>query len=149
LACRAQRPACPGVAPLMEQRAAYHTARLPEREEAVQQTIRDGLTLMGYIVLSTSVRRVRYGYGTSPGVPDLLVTRPGWGVTARFGGEDAHGPGQPRTAAPGGDGRSPHRAQPRGRDYRRQRLRAGHAVPSGLMEGCWRRGHYHVTRTSQ
>jgi hypothetical protein len=62
----------------METRAAYHITRLPEREEGVQQAIRDGLELLGYTVLSTSVRRVRYGYGATPGIPDLLISRDTW-----------------------------------------------------------------------
>jgi hypothetical protein len=49
-----------------------------EREEDVLAAIREGLALLGFVVLSTTVRRVRHGYGASPGVPDLLISRDTW-----------------------------------------------------------------------
>jgi hypothetical protein len=61
------------------------------REEDVQATIMEGLELLGYRVLQTTHRvqlascptchqrfRPGGGYGSSPGVPDLIVTRDDW-----------------------------------------------------------------------
>jgi hypothetical protein len=62
----------------MEHRAAYHVTRQPEHEEDIQATIREGLEMAGYVVLSTTVRKVRHGYGATPGIPDLLISRAGW-----------------------------------------------------------------------
>jgi hypothetical protein len=62
----------------MQHHTVYHAARLPEREEDLQAVIRVRLEMAGYVVLSTTVRKVRSGYGASPGIPDLLVTRHGW-----------------------------------------------------------------------
>lgn len=65
--------------------------RLPEREDQVQDCIVQGLRLRGYTVLVTSERRrgercaacghwqrPRLGRGTTPGIPDLLVSHPSW-----------------------------------------------------------------------
>ena len=52
--------------------------RVPiEREEEVSQCIQEGLTLLGYLVLCTTVR-LSAGSGCTPGVPDLLVTHSRW-----------------------------------------------------------------------
>ena len=50
----------------------------PIKEEQVQRSVIDGLTALGYAVLQTTVRGVHKGYGSSKGVPDLLVTRNCW-----------------------------------------------------------------------
>lgn len=60
-------------------------------EEQIQRTIVEGLTVLGYIVLQTTHRRKALscprcqtifrpagGYGASPGVPDLIVSRLDW-----------------------------------------------------------------------
>ncbi|RYG31194.1 hypothetical protein EON81_23460 [bacterium] len=52
-------------------------------EELIQQSIAGELRSRGYTVLSTTVRYRRGdgdrgGYGTTPGVPDLLVTGSDW-----------------------------------------------------------------------
>lgn len=62
-------------------------SRLPKKavvaltEEQINQTIRDGLSALGYNVFSTTVRgwRGQKGYGASKGVPDLLIGRNEWG----------------------------------------------------------------------
>lgn len=50
------------------------------KEETVNRAIRSALEALGYEVLSTTVRNARGGYGASRGVPDLLISRPGWRV---------------------------------------------------------------------
>ena len=60
-------------------------------EEDLQRTVMEGLELLGYIVLQTTHRvkaatcpkcgqkfRPAGGYGSSKGVPDLIVTRKTW-----------------------------------------------------------------------
>lgn len=56
------------------------------KESDVQAAIRDLLTSLGYMVRQTSVRgwRGTKGYGTDKGIPDLLVTRPGWFCTCEI-----------------------------------------------------------------
>lgn len=49
------------------------------KEESVNRSVRDALEMLGFVVLSTTVRNARGGYGASKGVPDLLVSRDGWG----------------------------------------------------------------------
>jgi hypothetical protein len=59
----------------------------PPSEADVQRTIRDALTCLGFLVLQTTVRvrrcpqcgKVGAGrYGTSKGIPDLLVRAKNW-----------------------------------------------------------------------
>lgn len=51
-------------------------------EYAIQRAIVDLLKLLKFEVLTTSVRRFNLkdgkGYGTTPGIPDLLVRAPRW-----------------------------------------------------------------------
>lgn len=67
-------------------------------EEQVQAAIIEGLTALGYTVLQTSHRvklaecprchsrfRPVGGYGSTPGVPDLLVSRTSWPVGCWLG----------------------------------------------------------------
>jgi len=52
--------------------------KIPIKEEHIQRAIIDGLTALHYTVLQTTVRGVRMGYGSSKGVPDLLITHNSW-----------------------------------------------------------------------
>ena len=69
-------------------------------EWSVQQTIEEGLTYLGYIVLHTQHQyrmqtcpkckhrfREQGGYGASPGIPDLLIHHPTWPAGHIFGME--------------------------------------------------------------
>lgn len=47
-------------------------------EEQVQQTIVAYCALSNVFCLQTTVRKVRGGYGATPGVPDLLVSKKTW-----------------------------------------------------------------------
>lgn len=52
-------------------------------EEQVQRQIMDGLTVLGFTVLQTTVRYTkgagfRGGYGASKGIPDLLIHHKRW-----------------------------------------------------------------------
>ena len=62
-------------------------------EDQIQETIIGGLRAFGYTVLVTSNRGIRStcprcaasftafgGYGATPGVPDLIVTRNNWAI---------------------------------------------------------------------
>lgn len=49
-------------------------------EDLIQEQVRALLTCAGYVVRCTTVRgwRASRGYGTDPGIPDLLVTHASW-----------------------------------------------------------------------
>jgi hypothetical protein len=64
--------------------------RLPEREKEIVETIREGLSLMGYIVLRAGQWRADRS-GSDPGVPDLLVRHPDW-ERGRFLALEVKGP---------------------------------------------------------
>ena len=55
-------------------------------EDDIQRTIIEGLRALSYDVRCTTVRGWKggRGYGTSKGIPDLLVTRYGWGCTCEL-----------------------------------------------------------------
>lgn len=61
------------------------------REESVQAAIIQGLEACGYRVFQTTVRGVRRAYGSTPGVPDLLVHHRLW-PPAMWCGIEVKGP---------------------------------------------------------
>lgn len=57
---------------------------IPVTESDVQRTIVEGLRALGYVCLKTQPRGVwkagrRHGTGIDKGVPDLILSRAGWG----------------------------------------------------------------------
>jgi hypothetical protein len=61
----------------VETRTGCHSGRLREYECDVLETIRQGLTLLGYEVLRVGQWRTDHA-GSDPGCPDLLVSHPAW-----------------------------------------------------------------------